>query len=145
MLALTPKDGDVEKIYAALKDKHPALAVYAAQRDPAGVRSCRSSAPAGDHRRSRTRAGTITSKAERRRWGEPKFVARRAATHGYDARAPSMQGLFIANGPRIRRGMRVKPFENIHVYEFMCAVLGLQPAKNDGDPAVTRDMLRPTQ
>jgi len=36
----------------------------------------------------------------------------------------------------------VKPFENIHVYEFMCAVLGLQPAHNDGDPAVTRDMLR---
>ena len=28
VLALTPKDGDVEKIYAALKDKHPALAVY---------------------------------------------------------------------------------------------------------------------
>jgi hypothetical protein len=24
----------------------------------------------------------------------------------------------------------------------MCAVLGLTPAKNDGDPAVTRDMLR---
>jgi hypothetical protein len=24
----------------------------------------------------------------------------------------------------------------------MCAVLGLVPAKNDGDPAVTRDMLR---
>ena len=53
-----------------------------------------------------------------------------------------MQGLFIANGPRIRRGLKFKPFENIHVYEFMCAVLGLQPAKNDGDPAVTRDMLR---
>ena len=53
-----------------------------------------------------------------------------------------MHGLFIANGPRIRRGLKFKPFENIHVYEFMCAVLGLQPAANDGDPAVTRDMLR---
>jgi len=57
-------------------------------------------------------------------------------------RAPSMQGLFIASGPRIRSGVRVKAFENIHIYDFMCAVLGLQPAKNDGDPAVTRDMLR---
>ena len=28
------------------------------------------------------------------------------------------------------------------VHDFMCAVLGLQPARNDGDPAVTRDMLR---
>ena len=70
---------------------------------------------------------------------------RPAATHGYDARAQSMQGLFIASGPRIRRGLRFKPFENIHIYEFMCAVLGLQPAKNDGDPAVTRDMLLPTR
>jgi ectonucleotide pyrophosphatase/phosphodiesterase family protein 7 len=53
-----------------------------------------------------------------------------------------MQGLFIASGPRIRAGVTVKPFENIHLYDLMCAVLGLQPAKNDGDPAVTRDMLR---
>jgi len=32
--------------------------------------------------------------------------------------------------------------DNIHVYDFVCAVLGLQPATDDGDPAVTRDMLR---
>ena len=53
-----------------------------------------------------------------------------------------MQGLFIATGPRIKSGLTVKPFKNIHVYDFMCAVLGLQPAKNDGDPGATRDMLR---
>ena len=52
---------------------------------------------------------------------------------------------FIAAGPRIRSGVKVRPFENIHVYEFMCAVLGLRPATNDGDPAVTRDMLRSSQ
>ena len=53
-----------------------------------------------------------------------------------------MHGLFVASGPRIKSGLVVQSFENIHLYEFMCAVLGLQPAKNDGDPAVTRDMLR---
>ena len=83
----------------------------------------------------------ISSKAEVVRWGEPDRRAPGGA-HGYDARLASMHGLFIANGPRITSGMRVKAFENIHVYDFMCAVLGLQPAKNDGDPAVTRDMLR---
>ena len=56
-----------------------------------------------------------------------------------------MHGLFIANGPRIRPGLKFKPFENIHVDEFMCAVLGLKPATNDGNPAVTRDMLRSSQ
>ena len=38
--------------------------------------------------------------------------------------------------------MIVPPFENFHVYELMCAVLGLEPAGDDGDPAVTRAFLR---
>jgi hypothetical protein len=28
--------------------------------------------------------------------------------------------------------------QNVHVYDFLCAVLGVTPAPNDGDPAVTR-------
>jgi hypothetical protein len=52
-----------------------------------------------------------------------------------------MHGLFVAAGPRVRRGMVVPEFQNIHVYDFLCAVLGLTPARNDGDPAVTRSFL----
>jgi len=140
LLGLFPKDGDVEKLYAALKDKHPHLAVYRRDEIPAvyGI---------AGHPRLPPVIGIadegwyITSKREVDRWQQPD---RRApgGTHGYDARAKSMQGLFIAAGPRIRSGVRVAAFENIHVYDFMCAVLGLTPAKNDGDPSVTRDMLR---
>ena len=140
VLALSPKDGDVDKLYAALKGKHPALAVYRNSEIPAEY------GLAGNPRLPAIVAiaqeGWFpTSKNELQRWGQP---GRRApgGTHGYDAHAKSMQGLFIASGPRIRAGVTVKPFENIHLYELMCAVLGLQPAKNDGDPAVTRDMLR---
>ena len=143
VLALTPKDGNVEKMYAALKDKHPALAVYKSSEIPPEY------GLAGHPRLPAIFAIAkegwyIASQRDVARWGEPN---RRApgGTHGYDARAQSMQGLFIANGPRIRHGLKFKPFENIHIYEFMCAVLGLQPAKNDGDPAVTRDMLLPTR
>jgi predicted AlkP superfamily pyrophosphatase or phosphodiesterase len=140
VLALTPKDGDVEKIYAALKDKHPALAVYRSSEIPPEYRL------AGHPRLPAifaiaTDGWYIASKRDVARWGEPNRRAPGGA-HGYDARAQSMHGLFIASGPRIRRGLKFKPFENIHIYELMCAVLGLQPAKNDGDPAVTRDMLR---
>ena len=140
VLALTPKDGDVERMYAALKDKHPALAVYKSGEVPAEY------GLAGHPRLPAIFAIAnegwyISSKEEVVRWGEPN---RRGpgGTHGYDARLTSMHGLFIAAGPRITSGMRVKALENIHLYDFMCAVLGLQPAKNDGDPAVTRDMLR---
>ena len=140
VLALSPKDGDVEKLYAALKNKHPHMAVFRSKEIPAEY-------GLAWHPRLPPIVGIadegwyITSNREVARWGQPN---RRApgGTHGYDARAKSMHGLFVASGPRFRSGLVVKPFENIHIYELMCAVLGLKPAKNDGDPAVTRDMLR---
>jgi predicted AlkP superfamily pyrophosphatase or phosphodiesterase len=144
VLALTPKDGDIEKAYAALKDKHPQLQVYRSQELPAEYRLA-------GHPRLPAVIGiasegwSITSRRNVRRWIVDQVGGAPGGEHGYPATAPSMQGLFIANGPRLRRGMRVRPFENIHVYEFMCAILGLQPARNDGDPAVTRDMLHPNQ
>jgi heat shock protein HslJ len=52
-----------------------------------------------------------------------------------------MHGVFVAAGPRLVPGLRVPAFESVHLYEFMCAVLGLRPASNDGDAAVTRVFL----
>ncbi len=140
VLALSPKDGDVEKMLAALKGKHPALDVYRSSEIPPEY------GLAGHPRLPKIFAIAkdgwyIASRQDLRRWKEPGRQPP-GGTHGYDARLQSMQGLFIAAGPRLRSGMTVERFENIHIYEFMCAVLGLQPAKNDGDPAVTRDMLR---
>jgi predicted AlkP superfamily pyrophosphatase or phosphodiesterase len=140
LLGVSPKDGNVDKLYAALKDKHPHLKIYRRNEIPAEY-------GLAGHPRLPAVIGiadegwNITSAREVNRWDTHE---RRppGGTHGYDARAKSMQGLFIAAGPRIRSGIVVPPFENIHIYDFMCALLGLTPAKNDGDPAVTRDMLR---
>jgi predicted AlkP superfamily pyrophosphatase or phosphodiesterase len=140
VLGLSPKNGDVEALYAALKDRHPHLAVYRKDEIPAvyGI---------SGHPRLPPVVGIadegwyITSKREVERWGQGDRRAP-AGTHGYDARARSMHGLFVAAGPRIKSGVMVKSFENIHVYDFLCALMGLTPATNDGDPAVTRDMLR---
>ena len=140
VLSLLPKDGDVEKLYAALKDKHPHLHVYRRDEIPAAY-------GIAGHPRLPPVVGiaddgwNIASARDVRRWAAEERRPQGGA-HGYDARVQSMQGLFIAQGPRIARGLRVKPFENIHIYEFMCAVLGITPAKNDGNAAVTRDMLR---
>ena len=140
VLGLTPKDGDVEKMYAALKDKHPHLQVYRRAEIPAvyGL--------AGHPRLSpivgiADEGWYITSRTETQRWDRHERNTP-GGTHGYDARAKSMQGLFIATGPRLRSGVVVKPFENIHVYNLMCAVIGIQPSPNDGDFAVVKDMLR---
>jgi hypothetical protein len=52
-----------------------------------------------------------------------------------------MHGLFVAAGPGLRRGTVVPPFENVHIYNFLCELLGLTPATNDGDAGVTRTFL----
>lgn len=54
--------------------------------------------------------------------------------HGYDPRYPDMHGILIAHGPAFRKdGGRLGAVENIHVYNLLCAVMGLTPAENDGD------------
>jgi len=64
------------------------------------------------------------------------------STHGYDPAALSMRSLFIASGPSFKSGMKIDPFENIHVYEMLAKVLGLEPAENDGDPDVLSPILK---
>ncbi len=62
--------------------------------------------------------------------------------HGYDPRLPTMHGILIAHGPAFRSGIEIEPLENIHVYNLMCAVLKLTPAKNDGDDRLVLAVLR---
>ena len=62
--------------------------------------------------------------------------------HGYDNRAPSMGGIFIAHGPAFKEGYEAAPFEIVHLYNMMCDILGLDPAPNDGDPNAVSGMFR---
>ena len=62
-------------------------------------------------------------------------------THGYDPAVASMWTLFVAAGPAFRRGVVVPPFENVHIYNALCYILGVTPAANDGDPLMARQLL----
>ncbi|MEO8682836.1 MAG: ectonucleotide pyrophosphatase/phosphodiesterase [Vicinamibacterales bacterium] len=140
LLGLSAKNGDNEALYRALKDKHPALAVYRNKELPAKYQL------AGNSRMPAVigiakEGWFITSRGEEDRWARPGRHAP-GGTHGYDVENKSMQGLFIANGPSFARGKVVPPFENIHVYDLLCRALGLIPAPNDGDPAVTAAIFR---
>jgi predicted AlkP superfamily pyrophosphatase or phosphodiesterase len=140
LLGLAAKDGDVDRVYAALKNKHPALAVYKSADLPARY-------GLAGHPRLPPVVGIadegwhVTSTRDIDRWSVGNGHAP-GGNHGYDPQLKSMHGLFIAAGPRLQRGAVVPPFENIHIYELMCKVLGVTPAKNDGDPAATRAMFR---
>lgn len=62
--------------------------------------------------------------------------------HGYDNALESMGGIFIASGPAFRSGHVAEPFLNIHVYELVCEILGLDPAENDGSLSAVEGLLR---
>jgi predicted AlkP superfamily pyrophosphatase or phosphodiesterase len=62
--------------------------------------------------------------------------------HGYDPRLEKMRGILIAHGPAFRRGVELPEVENIHLYNLLCAALGLAPAPNDGDDRLVKAALR---
>lgn len=138
-LALRPRSGSVSDVYRRLKGRHPALKIFK-----------REDVPARLHYRGNPRIPPIIGLADegwtitsRQRLGADREAGRkRDGGHGYDPQYKSMHGLFVAAGPRVREHMIVSEFVNIHIYDFLCGILGLTPAKNDGDPAVTRKVLK---
>ena len=63
--------------------------------------------------------------------------------HGFDPAIKEMHAVFYAWGRNIKKGMTISPFENIHVYPFVCSLLGLSyTEKIDGDPNVLHKVLR---
>lgn len=131
--------GSIETLYRSLHGRLPHLTVYK-----------RDEIPARYHYREHPHVspivgvpdeGWIVTTREREARRKPDADPRRG-THGYDPALRSMHALFVAAGPGVRDGILAEPFENIHVYDFLCGLLKVAPAKNDGDPAVTRRFLR---
>jgi predicted AlkP superfamily pyrophosphatase or phosphodiesterase len=128
----------VDEVYRALKGKHPSLAVYK-----------RDEVPASLHYRDNPRIPPIIGLADdgwmitsHQRLADARKAGRKmGGDHGYDPKYISMHGLFVAAGPRIAQHRIVAEFQNIHLYDFLCDILGLRPASNDGDPNVTRAFL----
>lgn len=66
-----------------------------------------------------------------------------AGMHGFDPRTmPEMKASFFAEGPDILPGRTVLPFENVNVYPWIAHLLGLRPAKNDGNLNILAGTLR---
>jgi len=63
--------------------------------------------------------------------------------HGYDPRQmKSMRAIFYAEGPDIRPGSKVPPFENVDVYPFIAEILGLKIGPIDGHLEPLQGILR---
>jgi alkaline phosphatase D len=74
--------------------------------------------------------------------GDPAAFAPKGE-HGYNPfDMTSMRAIFFAEGPDIRPGVRLKPFENVNVFPFIVKILGLDSPKVDGSPNVLSIALR---
>lgn len=62
-------------------------------------------------------------------------------THGYDPTLMDMHAVFRAMGPDFKH-ITLPHFENVNVYELLCALLGIDPAPNDGNIDNVKAMLR---
>jgi predicted AlkP superfamily pyrophosphatase or phosphodiesterase len=141
VLEARPRPGhSVDELYGKLAGKHPSLSVYKRDDMPAHF-------VYGTHPRTPPIIGiaeagwTITTRQsfERRKAAGTKF---QPGAHGFDPRYRELHGLFVAAGPKLRQGVVVPEFENIHLYNLMCDLLGLWPAKNDGDFAQVKTFLK---
>jgi len=46
--------------------------------------------------------------------------------HGFDPRRfPEMRGIFFAQGPQLKSGLTLEPFENVNIYPLIARILGL--------------------
>jgi predicted AlkP superfamily pyrophosphatase or phosphodiesterase len=72
----------------------------------------------------------------------PDGSALRGGAHGYDNSNSDMFAIFYAVGPSFKKDYKFKELNNIDVYNLICRILSIVPAKNDGDPQHIKGMMR---
>jgi predicted AlkP superfamily pyrophosphatase or phosphodiesterase len=140
---LTPKDGTpetVHEMFERLQHAHPRLHVFTRETLPARLHYSNNPriAPLIGIPDDGWMVTTRARAAQRREEGRPPL----RGAHGYDPDDRSMHALFVAAGPDVRRGLIVPTLANIDVYGFLCRVLRITPAPNDGTAAATAGFFR---
>jgi alkaline phosphatase D len=73
---------------------------------------------------------------------KPVGSSLRGGAHGYDNSNSDMFAIFYAAGPSFKKNYKFKELNNIDIYNLICRILKITPAKNDGDPGHIKGMLR---
>lgn len=131
---LRPLDEDVDALYARFAGKEKHFKAYRKENLPEEF-----------HFRDNDRIPPVVLVAD-----EGWYISRRPAqagrefekaTHGFDPKLESMGATFIAWGPAFQQGVTLAPVENVHIYNLLCATVGLKPAPNDGDDRLVKKVL----
>ncbi|MFQ5349348.1 MAG: ectonucleotide pyrophosphatase/phosphodiesterase [Thermoanaerobaculia bacterium] len=136
VLAVWPEPEDVDAVYDSLAGAHPHLTVYRKE-----------DVPGEWHYQDSPRIAPIIGlvdggwRVTSRGYLELRGGRLGLGDHGFHPQLEGMGALFVAAGPGLRRGEVVPPFSNVHLYELMCHLLGLEPAPNDGSLTAVRHLL----
>ncbi len=129
-----------EAVYARLKAREAHFRVYRTEEFPY-YRTNRSSPLLGDLIVLPDFGFYLVN--ARRKAAAQKLAGSVFGEHGFAPEFKEMHAIFYAQGPSIKAGMTIPPFENIHVYPLVCRILGLPvPRGIDGDEAVLAPVLR---
>lgn len=136
MTMIQPREDRKEEVFRALKSSEKNYRVYKKENLPERY-----------HLKSHRRISDIVMIADLgytilEKEHREEFLQRLpGATHGYDNNKKKMRALFMAHGPAFKKGARVDPFQNIHVYELINQLMNTQPAPNDGSLDSVRVLL----
>jgi predicted AlkP superfamily pyrophosphatase or phosphodiesterase len=141
-LLLRPPAERIESVRRALTGAHPALSVWRRERTPRRWHF-------RDHPRippllaGADEGWNLRTRREAAREGDAS-QSPPLGMHGYDPRLPSMHGILIGRGPGLASSTRTASIENIHLYELMCRLLAIEPARNDGSASAVKRLLAPS-
>uniref|UniRef100_A0A3P8WI79 Ectonucleotide pyrophosphatase/phosphodiesterase 7, tandem duplicate 1 n=1 Tax=Cynoglossus semilaevis TaxID=244447 RepID=A0A3P8WI79_CYNSE len=128
---LLPKEGQLEKVYQALKRSHPNLHVYKKEEVPPRL-----------HYSNHPRLLPIILIADAGYAVNgllPLHYVK--GEHGFDNEIMDMKVFFRAVGPDFQKNLLVDPFDLVDVYPLMCHLLGIKPEVHDGHLDKVKDML----
>jgi alkaline phosphatase D len=122
----------IDSVYASLK-KNPHIKVWKPGEVPAYLNYGKN-----------PRVGDIIVVADSA-WSITRYTPKKeftGGTHGYDIRNTDIHAIFYAAGPAFRQNYIHPSFQNIHIYPLLARLLGIVPAKTDGDLKAVEQMLR---
>ncbi len=135
LLQIFPAPGREEEIYTALAGAHPNLRIFRPEE-----------APPEFHLYNHPRLAPILGSPDPGWEVVPRAMVESGrfirGDHGQDPSHPDMHGIFIAAGPAFEEGTTVARIPGVDIYNILAAVLGIEPAPNDGDPARVTGILK---
>jgi alkaline phosphatase D len=116
-------------------DAERAYEQFRAHADPRFTAYRRADVPKSLHYDSRVREGdpVIVANGPYQFYAHEPLHAPNIGSHGFDPQCvPQMKAIFYAEGPDIKPGVQLPTFDNIDVFPFIAALLGLETPPVDG-------------